>query len=467
MHLGLRLFLPFAAGYFLSYLLRNVNAVIAPELTRELGVSAADLGLLTSAYLLTFGAFQLPLGILLDRYGPRRVEAALLLIAAAGSAWFAVGTSLGELAAARALIGLGVCACLMAAFKAFAVWFPAERLPSLNSAVMVAGGLGALTATTPLAWAAPILGTPGPVLRARGAGRAGRARHLLDAGQAGVGRRRHARSAVARAGRGAVQPGVLALRADDGHRPRRLRRAAGVVGRPVADGGQRADARGGRLPHAADHARDGRWLPRHGGGHRPAAPARAAAGPRDGGRQRDSACSRCSRCGGAWAARHALWFVLGVVFAVGNLAYAELTSRFEPTLAGRVNAALNLATFVGAFSIQWGYGVLLDGLRAAGWIAVEQPPGDLRHAAGAAGRRLRLVSLEPALARTARRGSLTGKRGAPDASAARYAAAPSSVWKISPACSRILWNSMPGKRSCVTDNSPGYSQTKVGASTAS
>jgi hypothetical protein len=66
-------------------------------------------------------------------------------------------------------------------------------------------------------------------------------------------------------------------------------------------------------------------------------------------------------------ASHALWFVLGVVFAVGNLAYAEITSRFDPTLAGRVNAALNLATFVGAFSIQWGYGVMLDGLRAAGW----------------------------------------------------------------------------------------------------
>ena len=161
MHLGLRLFLPFAAGYFLSYLLRNVNAVIAPELTRELGLSAADLGLLTAAYLLTFSAFQLPLGILLDRYGPRRVEAVLLLIAAAGSAWFAMGTSLVELTLARAAIGLGVCACLMAAFKAFSVWFPIERLASLNAAVMVAGGLGALTATTPLAWAVPMLGRRG------------------------------------------------------------------------------------------------------------------------------------------------------------------------------------------------------------------------------------------------------------------------------------------------------------------
>jgi hypothetical protein len=63
---------------------------------------------------------------------------------------------------------------------------------------------------------------------------------------------------------------------------------------------------------------------------------------------------------------HALWFVLALVFAVGNIAYAEITSRFAPTLAGRVNAALNLATFVGAFSIQWGYGVMLDGLQATG-----------------------------------------------------------------------------------------------------
>src|SRR5512134_1446250 len=101
MHLGLRLFLPFAAGYFLSYLLRNVNAVIAPELTRELGVSAADLGLLTSAYLLAFGAVQLPLGLALDRYGARRVESFLLLIAAAGCALFAAGTTLTELALAR------------------------------------------------------------------------------------------------------------------------------------------------------------------------------------------------------------------------------------------------------------------------------------------------------------------------------------------------------------------------------
>ena len=71
----LRVFLPFALGYFLSYLLRVVNAVIAPDLVRDIGLDAADLGLMTSVAFLAFGAFQLPLGILLDRFGPRRTEA--------------------------------------------------------------------------------------------------------------------------------------------------------------------------------------------------------------------------------------------------------------------------------------------------------------------------------------------------------------------------------------------------------
>ena len=70
---ALRVLVPFAFGYYLSYLGRNVNAVIAPDLIAELGLSAASLGLLTSVYFFAFAAFQLPLGVLLDRYGPRRV----------------------------------------------------------------------------------------------------------------------------------------------------------------------------------------------------------------------------------------------------------------------------------------------------------------------------------------------------------------------------------------------------------
>ena len=78
----LRVFIPFACGYFLSYLYRVVNAVLAPDLVADLGIGPAELGLLTSTYFLTFAAFQLPLGVLLDRYGPRKIEAILLVFSA-------------------------------------------------------------------------------------------------------------------------------------------------------------------------------------------------------------------------------------------------------------------------------------------------------------------------------------------------------------------------------------------------
>jgi len=145
-----RVFLPFAFGYFLSYLYRVVNAVIAPDLVRDAGLDANDLGLLTSAYFLTFAAFQLPLGILLDRFGPRRTEAALLLFAAAGAFVFGMSDGTTGLIVGRALIGFGVSACLMAAFKAFVMWFPTGRLPLVNGCQMAAGGLGALAATRPV-----------------------------------------------------------------------------------------------------------------------------------------------------------------------------------------------------------------------------------------------------------------------------------------------------------------------------
>ena len=154
----LRIYFPFAAGYLLSYLFRTVNAVISPELVRDVALDPASLGLLTSAYFLAFSAAQIPVGMLLDRFGPRRVESVLLAVAAAGALLFATAESLAALAIARAVIGLGVCACLMAPLKALAAWHPPERLGSLAGWIMVAGGLGALAATTPLEFALRITG---------------------------------------------------------------------------------------------------------------------------------------------------------------------------------------------------------------------------------------------------------------------------------------------------------------------
>lgn len=148
----LRIFIPFALGYFLSYLYRVVNSIIAGDLSTDLDLNATELGFLTSTYLITFAVIQLPLGVLLDKYGPRRVEAFLLLFAALGAAIFAIATSFNMLVIGRALIGLGVSACLMAAFKSFVQWFPADRLPLANGLHMTAGGLGVLCASSPTAW---------------------------------------------------------------------------------------------------------------------------------------------------------------------------------------------------------------------------------------------------------------------------------------------------------------------------
>ena len=141
--------LPFAAGYYLSYLFRTINALIANDLTAELGLGAADLGLLTSVYFLVFAAAQLPFGILLDRHGPRTIQSVLLLLASTGALVFALADGLVGLVIGRALIGLGVALALMAGFKAIVLWFPADRIALVNGWFVMLGALGAVTATAP------------------------------------------------------------------------------------------------------------------------------------------------------------------------------------------------------------------------------------------------------------------------------------------------------------------------------
>jgi len=148
--LTLRVFLPFVAGYYVSYAFRSMNALLGPHIAAEFDLGAADLGLLTSVYFLAFALAQIPMGVLLDRYGPRRVDAALLLVAAAGAFAFALARSFGHLILGRALVGLGVSVCLMGSFQAFVLWYPKERLATVNSRAFAVGILGAMTVTVPL-----------------------------------------------------------------------------------------------------------------------------------------------------------------------------------------------------------------------------------------------------------------------------------------------------------------------------
>jgi MFS family permease len=148
----LGVFLPFAAGYYLSFLFRTINASISPVLASEFGLGAAETGLLASAYFLVFAGAQIPIGVLLDRYGPKRVQSILLVLAVGGASLFGNADSFAELLIGRAMIGLGVAASLMAGLKAIVVWFPRDRVAFVNGGMIMLGSLGAVTATAPMDW---------------------------------------------------------------------------------------------------------------------------------------------------------------------------------------------------------------------------------------------------------------------------------------------------------------------------
>jgi MFS family permease len=141
--------LPLAAGYYLSYVFRTINAVIASSLATEFELGPAELGFMTSVYFLAFVAVQLPAGVALDRYGPRRVQSVLLLVAAVGSLLFASADTVPALMLGRVLIGFGVAAALMAGLKAIVLWVPGDRVALANGGMVMLGALGAVTATAP------------------------------------------------------------------------------------------------------------------------------------------------------------------------------------------------------------------------------------------------------------------------------------------------------------------------------
>lgn len=156
--IAIRIFVSFAAGYFISYALRSVNAALAPLLAADLDLSAGQLGWLSSAFFLSFTAMQIPLGICLDRFGARRTESLLLVIAACGALVISVGHSLWMVSLGRMLIGVGVAACLMAPYAYFRRSFAANRQAQLAMWMLIAGTTGALLATQPALTLAQWLG---------------------------------------------------------------------------------------------------------------------------------------------------------------------------------------------------------------------------------------------------------------------------------------------------------------------
>ena len=141
--------LPFALVFALCNYYRTVNAVLAPYLIAQLALSAGQLGLLISVYFLVSALFQAPLGLLMDRFGPRRVQAVLMVVAGIGAIIFALGESWPVLLTGRVIMGIGAAGGLMTSLQAVTLWFPTARWPVFNGLVLSIGAAGSLAATLP------------------------------------------------------------------------------------------------------------------------------------------------------------------------------------------------------------------------------------------------------------------------------------------------------------------------------
>ena len=361
-----RIIAAFAFGYFLSYLFRVVNAVAGPDIVADIGIDAGALGLLTSIYFLTFAAAQLPLGIALDRYGPRLVEPILLVVAAIGAFAFATADGLPGLILGRGLIGLGVAAGLMAAFKAYSMTVPHGRLPLVNGIHMAAGGLGALAGGAPVDFAIDLVGwrglffglsglslfaaaaiavlgppwrslptneTPGMQIRAVG-------RILSDAKFLSVAAFCVPSQATALAVQGLwAGPWLREVQGLDGATAAivlSLMAAAMIAGfLTLGTAAARAATRGVPTVHAAIAGMTAFMIAQAGIIVLPT------------------------------AAAPATWCLYAFFATSGILLFPALAASYPRELAGRVNTALNFLVFVASFAIQWLVGVAIEMLAPA------------------------------------------------------------------------------------------------------
>ena len=147
---AISVFFVFAFGYFISCLLRAITATLSPVLTSEFNLLAADLGLLAGGYFLGFACMQIPLGYLLDKYGPKKIVTSFLLIALIGIISFALAKSFSGLLISRILIGVGVSACLMAPLTGYRIWYAENQQQRANSWMLMVASLGFLSSTLPV-----------------------------------------------------------------------------------------------------------------------------------------------------------------------------------------------------------------------------------------------------------------------------------------------------------------------------
>jgi predicted MFS family arabinose efflux permease len=389
------LFLAFAFAYFLSTLIRAVTATLAPTLVQEFALSAGDLGLLAGGYFFGFALTQLPLGTWLDRLGPKRVVLAFLSVAVLACVAFARASGFMELFVARVLCGVGVSACLMAPLTSYRRWYAPGAQMRASSWMLMTGALGMMASTLPVQWLLPITGWRGLFL-ILGALLA-LAMVLIawqvpgESARASAGAPHAPASAVPAPAPAvpapAVAPGYGAVWRDPYFRslaPFGFVGYGGMVAIQTLWAAPWLVNVAGFTPVAASTAMFwlnvsmmlaflvwgwvNPWLARKGWRaeqlmawglpvHIGLLLLMAVAG------------SSVGEFSGV------VWTLFCVSGTVGTLAQPAIGMAFPSALAGRALSAFNLLIFSGVFAVQWGVGLLIDGLRKLGWTAPDAYQG--------------------------------------------------------------------------------------------
>lgn len=365
-------FVAFAFAYFFSALLRAITATLAPTLVQEFTLNARDLGLLAGGYFLGFAATQLPLGSWLDRLGPKRVVLGFLSIAVLGCVAFSMASSFAGLLAARMLCGVGVSACLMAPLTGYRRWYAPVNQMRANSWMLMVGALGMVASTLPVQWLMPVIGwrmifvllgalvglamvmiawqvpawQPAHTL-------AGAAPEPVPPGYAEVWRNRYFRKLVPLGffnfgGLVALQtlwaaPWMVKVA---GYSP--LQAATGLFWINVS-----------MLLAFWLWGVANPWL-----AHRGYTADRLITWGMP--LSLLTIAIIVIAAGAISTGSAVIWIVFCVSSTVSALAQPAVGLAFPPQLAGRALSAYNLVIFSGVFTVQWGVGLLVDGLRAAG-----------------------------------------------------------------------------------------------------
>ncbi len=147
-----------ALFFFYAFLQRVSPSVMVEELMREFAVGAAVLGHLSAFYFYAYAGLQIPIGVLMDRVGPRRLTTAAAALCALGSLIFALADSVAMASLGRLLVGAGAAFSWVGALTVITQWLPPQRFALMGGLTQAVGMLGAIFGQAPLALAVGSLG---------------------------------------------------------------------------------------------------------------------------------------------------------------------------------------------------------------------------------------------------------------------------------------------------------------------